>query len=99
MTFPKSEIFDLDKPAQTIELVEMLVDTRIEIEALKDLLEKHGIITSLEFDACKSYLSSTGQRKEVLDYIARTKAGISHYKSNQQDYLRDLFNAKLNGNL
>ena len=82
MTFPKSEIFDLDKAAQTIEVV-----------------EKHGIITSLEFDACKSYLSSTGQRKEVLDYIARTKAGISHYKSNQQDYLRDLFNAKLNGNL
>lgn len=97
--FPKSDIFDLDKAEQTLELAEMLVDTRLEIEALKDLLEKHGIITSLEFDACKRYLASTKERKEVLDYIAKMKAGVSHYKANQQGYLRDLFNAKLNGKL
>ncbi len=97
--FSKSDIFDLDKSAQTLAFAEMLVDIGLEIEALKDLLEKHGIISSLEFDACKQYLASTGQRKEVLDYIARMKAGVEHYKNNQQDYLRDLFNAKLNGNL
>lgn len=72
---------------------------QLEIDALKDLLDKHGIITSLEFDACKHYLSSTGQRKEVLDHIAKLKTSVSHYKNNQQDYLRDLFNAKLSGQL
>lgn len=97
--FPKSDIFDLDKSAQTLAFAELLFDTKLEIEALKDLLERHGLITSLEFEACKSYLASTPERKAVLDYINRMKAGVEHYKNNQQDYLRDLFKAKLNGNL
>lgn len=77
----------------------MMAVMQLEIDALKELLEKHGIITGLEFDACKRYLSSTVQRKEVLDHIAKLKTNVSYYKNNQQDYLRDLFNAKLNGQL
>ena len=97
--FSKSDIFDLDKSAQILDFAEMLVDTKLEIEVLRDLLERHGIITSLEFEACKRYLASTPERKAVLDYIDRMKAGVEHYKNNQQDYLRDLFKAKMNGNL
>lgn len=77
----------------------MMIVMQLEIDALKDLLEKHGIITTLEFNACKQYLSSTGQRKEIIDHVAKLKAGVSHYKDNQQDYIRDLFAAKLSGQL
>lgn len=90
-------IYDLEGTKGKIAMLRQIFDAKLEVAVLKDLLEKHGIIDSFEFDAAKNYLATTGEFKQMKDQLDQISAQVNHFQQNQGDYLKFLFNQKLNG--
>lgn len=92
-----SGIYDLEGSKEKAKIYRQLLNIQVEIDTLKELLDKHGIISSLEFDAAQNYIAQSPKYKPMYDFIKATEAQIQHYQTNPQAYLRDLMNQKLQG--
>lgn len=91
--------YDLDEVKSKVQMLRMVQDAKLGVATIRDLLEKHNIISSYEFDAAKKYYESTPEFKQMTDYLNQIEAQIERYKADPQAQLRDMFNAKLNGQL
>lgn len=94
-----SGIYDLDESRSKVQMLRMIHDVKLEVATLKDLLEKHGIVDSHEFEAAKKYHASTREFKQMIDQLNKIESQILHYKADPQAHLRDIMAAKLNGQL
>lgn len=91
--------FDLDESKSKIQMLRMLQEVKLDIATMKDLLEKHSIIDNYEFDAARKYHESLPEFKQMTEYLNQIEAKIRLYKADPQAQLRDMFNAKLNGQM
>lgn len=94
-----SGIYDLDDSKSKVVMLRLLYDLKLEVATLKDLLDKHGSISPMEFESAKKYHASTPEFKQMTDYLNQVEAKITQYKNDPQAHLRDIFNAKMNGQL
>ena len=92
-----SGMYDLDDSKQKVQLLKQLLHVQLEIDTLKDLLDKHGIINSLEFDAAMNYRSKLPEYAQMAAMIQQMEATIQHYKDDPRAYLQDLMKAKMQG--
>lgn len=90
-------IYDLAGSKDTVTTLKQIVDLGLEITTLKDLLIKHGVISELEFQSAKEYHASTPDFKKMIDGLNQASATINHYQNNSAEYLKELFNRKLQG--
>ena len=72
---------------------------RIQVEVLKLLLEKKGIVSQSDIEACEAYLKTQPEIMVLYEAIATAERKINEYKVNPQQHLRDLLNAKINGTI
>ena len=74
-------------------------ELRIQVEALKLLLDKKGIASQSDIEACITYLKTQPEIMMMYETITTAERKINEYKANPQQHLRDLLNAKINGNI
>lgn len=91
--------FDLDEAKSKIQMLRMLQEVKLDVATMRDLLEKHGTIDNYEFDAARKYHESLPEFKRMAEYLNQIEAQIARYKADPQAQLRDIFNAKLNGQI
>lgn len=92
-------IYDLDDSKSKLQLISQMLELKLDIAVLKDLLSKHNIIDSYEFDAARAYLATTPEFKEMKAYLDKLQTQIEYYQNNPQAYLQEIMRQKLNGNL
>lgn len=97
--FSNGDYYDLDSASAKLQQMKMMLDIKIQLNALEDVLVKRGVIGASDVNACVEYLKTTNAYKTMFDYIQVQEAGIKNYKNNPQQHLKDLFNAKLNGTI
>lgn len=91
--------FDLDEAKSKVQMLRMIQEAKLEVATIRDLLEKHSIISSYEFDAAKKYHESTPEFRQMTEHLNQIEAQIARYKADPQAQLRDMFNAKIKGQI
>lgn len=92
-----NSIYDLDGSKEKLQMLRQLLNLQVEVDVLKDLLIRHRIIDSLEFDAARNYIMQNTEYKSMYDMIQTAESQINHYENNPTEYLRDLMNRKFQG--
>lgn len=97
--FKNDDLYNMDNVQKSIVEKQLILDLAIKIDVLFELLIKHKIIDNLEIESCEQYVSSKPEYKILLEYLNKSKKQVENYQNNPEQYLKDLFGAKLNGNI
>jgi len=97
--FKNSDYYDLNAAQQTVADKRLILDIYIKNLAIVELLKKHGITNDLEIEACENYIKTLPAIKVMCDFMDQSEAKIKDYQKNPEQHLKDLFQAKMNGNI
>lgn len=92
-----ADAYDLKGMQQTTAMLREIVNLQIEVDTLKDLLARHGIIPESEFTAARNYIASTPKYKDMITKMDQADAEIRRYQEDPKAYLQYLFNRKMQG--
>lgn len=97
--FKNSDFYDLDAAMQRVNDTRISLGTLLEVEALKLLLDKKGLVSASDMDACIAYLRTTPKIQALYEQLAESEAKIREYQRDPQRHLQDIFKAKLDGTI
>ena len=94
-----NDIYDLEGTKSKVQMMRLMLELKLEVAVLRDLLDRHGIISALEFDSAKQYLASTPEYKDAFDSLDAVASQATRFQQNPDEYLRYIMNQKLRGKL
>jgi hypothetical protein len=97
--FTNSDYYDLDSAQSKINQMKLMLDLRVKIDALEQVLVQRNIIGNNDIEACTKYLKVSPEYKALYDYLETQEKGVKNCKNDPQQYLRDLFKAKMDGSI
>lgn len=97
--FSNNDFYNLDDATKTLTNKKLLLEMYMKMESLAQILIKHGITNESEIEACENYVKTLPHIKVMIEEMERVESKINSYKSDPQQHLRDLMNAKLNGHI
>lgn len=99
MGVKNSSYYEPEEALQELIIQEQILNTAIDIQALLGLLVYKEIITKEEMDTFREKVKSIPKYKSALNEIDRQKQGFEAAKNNPREYLKAVFNAKMNGTI
>lgn len=78
---------------------EQILDAKIDSQVVLQLLVQKGIVTREEVQEMRNKVSNSSKYKATREYLEGAKKKAEQYRNDPQAHLRDLFAAKLNGQL
>ena len=97
--FSNNDNYDLDSAQNKIDNAKRLINLQIQIEAIKNVLIAKGLISELDIDASKQFIMKDENIRNYIEQLNLAEQKINTYKNNPEQHLRDLLNAKINGNM
>lgn len=91
--------YEIEESLQELEVQERILNTAVDIQALLRLFLNKGLITREEVNEYRDEVKNSGKYKVTLERIQKQKLGFQTAKDNPEDYLKALFNAKMNGDI
>lgn len=91
--------YEPNESLEQLELQEKILNTAIDVQALLRIFIDKNIITKEEINEYREEVRNSSKYKNSLDYIKRQKQGFQTGKDNPTEYLKSLFNAKMNGDI
>jgi hypothetical protein len=88
-----------DEALHGLQIQEAIMKVSVDVQAVLRILVDKKIITREEVQKYRNEVSNSPRYKLVLDDIQRQKRGFQATKDNPQEYLKALFNAKMNGDI
>ena len=99
MSVSNDSYYKPEEALKELMLQECILCTAIDIQALLGLLVVKGIITKEEIDMFRGRVRNLPKYKNSIEEIERLKMGFSVAKDNPEEYLKTIFNAKMNGKI
>lgn len=93
------DYYNVEESLQELEIQERILLTAIDIQALLRLFLNKGLITREEINEYREEVKNSGKYKTTFERIQKQKLGFQTAKDNPEDYLKALFNAKMNGDI
>ena len=94
-----NSFYDPDEALHELVVQEQILNTAIDVQALLGLLVHKGVITKEEINVFREKVRSIPKYKTTIEEISRQKKGFKKAKENPQDYLRAIFQAKMDGQI
>lgn len=91
--------YNMDQALSEIGNMKNIIDTKVETQVVLQLMVEKGIVTREEVANMRAKVKSQPYYKAAYDYLDGAKKKAEYYKSNPQDHLRDVLNAKMNGDI
>lgn len=91
--------YDMDTALEEINQKELLLDVKAETQVILQILVANGITTKEEIDNMRVKVRNSSKYKPLYEYLENAKQKANYYKSNPQEHLKDVMNAKMNGTL
>lgn len=88
-----------DEALHELQIQEAIMKVSVDVQAVLRILVDKKIITREEVQKYRNEVSNSPRYKLVLDDIQRQKRGFQAAKDNPQEYLKAIFNAKMNGDI
>lgn len=99
MAVSNSNYYKPDEALQELMLQEQILNALIETQTILQLLVFKGTITREEVSEMRNKVRNSPKYKLAIDDIERQKNGFQYAKDNPEEYLKALFNAKMNGDI
>lgn len=94
-----NDSYDLDSAQNKLDQAKEILDIKIQIKTLEQVLIAKGIISKLDLDAAETYILQDPKIQEYILQINAVEDKIKMYKNNPEQHLRDLLKAKMNGTI
>ena len=91
--------YHVDEALNEIQEKRAILDAKIDTQVVLQLLVQKGIVTREEVAEMRKKVSGSPKYKATLDYLNTAESQAKYYQANPQEHLKDLFNAKLNGQI
>lgn len=78
---------------------EAMLKTAMDVQVVLQLLISKGIVTQEEIADMRLKVANLPTYKTTLDSLKSERTAMEKAKANPEDYLKDLFNAKMNGDI
>lgn len=88
-----------DEALHELMIQETIVNVAVDVQALLRILVEKEIITRDKVQAYRDEVRNSPKYKPVIEDIQRQKCGFQAAKDNPQEYLKAIFNAKMNGDI
>lgn len=75
----------------------MILDLMVEVQALTELLRAKAFVSNVELDPIRTKIRQNDQFKMAYETINKMNAASDLYKNDPQQYLKELFKAKMEG--
>lgn len=99
MAVSNDSYYKPDEALHELQIQEAIMKVSVDVQAVLRILVDKKIITREEVQNYRNEVSNSPRYKLVLDDIQRQKRGFQAAKDNPQEYLKALFNAKMNGDI
>lgn len=99
MAVSNDSYYKPDEALHGLQIQEAIMKVSVDVQAVLRILVDKKIITREEVQKYRNEVSNSPRYKLVLDDIQRQKRGFQAKKDNPQEYLKALFNAKMNGDI
>lgn len=77
----------------------MILDLTVEVQALTELLRAKAFVSNAELDPIRDKIRQNYQFKMAYEAINKMNAASDFYKNDPQQYLKELFKAKMEGKI
>ena len=99
MAVSNDSYYKPDEALHELQIQEAIMKVSVDVQAVLRILVDKKIITREEVQKYRNEVSNSPRYKLVLDDIQRQKRGFQAAKDNPQEYLKAIFNAKMNGDI
>lgn len=99
MPVSNNNYYKPEEALHELQLQETIMNVAVDVQALLQILVEKEIITREDVQKHREKVRNIPKYKLALDDIARQKAGFQAAKDNPQEYLKAIFNAKMNGDI
>lgn len=89
--------YDIDAALNEINEKKLLVDVKVETQLILQLLVQKEVVTREEVSEMREKVKNSPNYRPLYEYFQQAEQKANYYKTNPQEHLKDLFNAKLNG--
>lgn len=91
--------YDMDEAQFENSTKRAILDLKVETQLCLQLLLDKGVCTREEVAAMRSKVRNSPKYAAAYQALDTIEASIQHYKDNPESHLRDLFKAKMNGDI
>lgn len=99
MSVSNDSFYKPDQALHELMTQQTIVDVAVDVQVLLRILVDKEIITREEVNRYREEVRNSPKYKTVLDDIQRQKQAFQAAKDNPQEYLKALFNAKMDGKI
>lgn len=99
MPVSNDKYYKPDEALHELMIQETLINVAVDIQSLLRILVEKEIINKAEVNHYRNEVRNSPKYKPIIDDIQRQKAGFQAAKDNPQEYLKAIFNAKMNGDI
>lgn len=91
--------YDMDEALAEMKEKKLVLDTKVETQLILQLLVAKGIITREEVSAMREKVKNSPKYRASYEYLESAEKKAKYYKSNPEQHLKDILNAKMNGTI
>lgn len=91
--------YNLDESKQDLIQMEAIFNAQVDTQVILQLLLDKEICTREEINIHRNRVKQLPKYKATNDYINQAKESVDYYKQNPEQHLKDLFKAKMNGEI
>lgn len=99
MSVSNDNMYKPDEALHELQTQETIMNIAVDVQTTLQILVDKEIVSREEVSAYRNRVRNSPKYKTVLDEIERQKQAFKRAKDNPQDYLKALFNAKMNGQI
>ena len=91
--------YNMDTALSEINQKKLLLDVKVETQLILQLLVAKGIVTREEVSEMRNKIKNSSRYKPLYDYFEQAEQKANYSKANPEQHLKDVFAAKMNGNI
>lgn len=99
MPVSNDKYYKPDEALHELMVQETIINVAVDVQSLLRILVEKEIITRDEVQKYREEVRNSPKYKPVIEDIQRQKSGFQAAKDNPQEYLKAIFNAKMNGDI
>lgn len=99
MSVSNDSMYKPDEALHELQTKETIMNIAVDVQTVLQILVDKGIVSREEVSVYRDRVRNSSKYKPALEQIERQKKAFQTAKDNPQDYLKALFQAKMDGKI
>lgn len=91
--------YNMDNAINEIEDKKRILETKVDTQVILQIMVQKGIVTREEISNMRETVLNSPKYKATNEYLKQAEQQAVYYKQHPEEHLRELFKAKMNGDI